>query len=180
MSLGKTDATSTCTWPCSVLPRWHRVDKSCELCHSLNEGSRTQVLPEEEMNEKKSVVLSHQGSQSKFRVLRVLVWVCRGKNRKGHTNQHLHGCFTAAEPALESQHLEPKKGNVLTHLNRAHNIRCITNKHGHLQPYTDTVTYKPFTHTHTHTHTQKKKKIIIIIIIIIHRCAVTTHTDINR
>ena len=38
--------------PCSVLPWWNLVDKSCELCHGLNEGSRTQVLPEEEMNDK--------------------------------------------------------------------------------------------------------------------------------
>ena len=61
------------------------------------------------MKKKKSVVLSHQGSQSNFCVLRALEWVCRGKNRKDHTNQHLHGCITAAEPALESEHLEPKK-----------------------------------------------------------------------
>ena len=97
------------------------------------------------------IYIQFNSIQYKFCVLPVLVWVCRGKNRKGHTNQHLHGCFTAAEPALESQHLKPKKYNVLTHLNKAHNIRCITNKHGHPQPYTDTVTCKPFTYTNKKT-----------------------------
>ena len=47
--------------------------------------------------------------------------------------------ITAAEPALESKHLKPKKCKAPTHRDSVHNERGITN----------TVTYKPFTRKHT-------------------------------
>ena len=47
--------------------------------------------------------------------------------------------ISAAQPALESEHLKPKKCKAPTHRDSAHNKRCITNKHGHLQTiYTQT------------------------------------------
>ena len=82
---------------------------------------------------KKSRLCCHTRAPNLISVSCVCWCGWRDENRGGSHQPPPAWIDTAAEPALESKHLKPKKCKAPTHRGSVHNERGITNKHGHLQ-----------------------------------------------